>query len=69
MSKFTLARCDDWECLYVDGVAVEQGHSIDLPWILQQHGVDIERKPAYEWMTEQGGGWFPEKLEEVVFDA
>jgi len=28
MSNILIARCDDWEALYIDGGAVMQGHSL-----------------------------------------
>lgn len=67
MIDMVLVRCDGWEALYVDGVAVSQNHSLDWPYVLDGF-LDVEVKWAQNWMDNTGSGDFPTELSEIEFD-
>lgn len=69
MSEYVIVGCDDWMSLYKDGRSIYQGHSIDLQYFCELLELsNVTHKQAYGWMDSQGGGGFPNELEDVTFD-
>ncbi len=71
--KLTHVRLDDWEALYVDGVLIEQTHSIEWEYLLPKIlGFDIEHLwlgDNEEILEEVKSTWnnrLPGKLEDIT---
>lgn len=62
--KVTIVDGDDWIGLYLDGVLVEEGHSLHLEAVLRELQVPCHRIDAdQEWLEEMGR--LPVELEDV----
>lgn len=63
--KWTFARGDDWEGLYIDDILIEQGHSLSPEWAARQaiitppSKVDV-REVDFNWLDNEG--WLPDNL-------
>jgi len=67
-AQFVMARADDWEGLYKDGVLKEEGHRIPLHRLLDELGIEYNiRWVDDEWMEDRGN--LPQNLSEVAFES
>ena len=75
MARLVLALGDDWEGLYIDGVLLLQGHSLQPIAVLQQAlkpafkltDDDIEQRYVnLTWLEDRGD--LPSSLTEVVWE-
>ena len=65
--QITLAKCDDWEGLYIDGEMKYQNHKVRISDFCEALGIELKEvwadcEAAYEM------GSFPDNLEELVID-
>lgn len=68
MSKeITIVTCPsgDWEALYLEGVKVLEGHTLQLDRVLDMIGVKAEFSEVIE--DENGDAEFPDDLDECNF--
>lgn len=74
MKKFRLVHGDDWQALYVDGIAVYQSHRLraeDLILLLQEHS-DLQKAIDFDFVDldpvdddiARDNGNFPAKASE-----
>ncbi len=62
--KLTRVYCEDWEGVYLDGVLVAQGHSVDISDVAAALGVEYQSVEAdSDWLEDEGE--LPESLSDV----
>ena len=72
MSTLTLVGCTsgDWEGAYIDGVLVDEGHSVDLINIIQLRVMlDIVQTEVQSDWLEEVGGTFPPFIDHIPYEA
>jgi hypothetical protein len=62
----SLVYGDDWEGLYLDGLLIREGHSLDVRDVLEALGITVDYVMADDCLNELGS--CPPLLTEVVPD-
>ena len=68
MSKAILIKADDWEGLFVDGVLIEQGHTLNQGYSGVKHFINLAKAHNFD-VEELEEVWVDEVDEDYLYEC